>query len=71
MTSDLTSLNNIFAFECSETIKIANGQGLPIQHTSSTVIKTPSHSFMLKQVLHVPSIAVNLMSIPQLCKGNT
>jgi len=70
MTSDLAHLNQVSPFEGSENIKIGNGQGLPIQHTGSAIIKTPYHSIIMTNVLHVPSLAVNLMSVKQLCKDN-
>ncbi|KAB2600513.1 hypothetical protein D8674_043037 [Pyrus ussuriensis x Pyrus communis] len=70
MTSDLASLHQVSSFEGSEKIKIGNGQGLPIQNAGSAIIKTPSHFIIMKNVLHVPSLAVNLMSVKQLCKDN-
>ncbi|XP_048443298.1 uncharacterized protein LOC125478769 [Pyrus x bretschneideri] len=70
MTSDLASLHQVSSFEGSEKIKIGNGQGLPIQNTGSASIKTHSHSIIMKNVLHVPSLGVNLMSVKQLCKDN-
>ncbi|KAB2606067.1 hypothetical protein D8674_005784 [Pyrus ussuriensis x Pyrus communis] len=70
MTSDLASLHQVSSFEGSENIKIGNGQGLPIKNTGSAIIKTHSHSIIMKNVLHVPSLAVNLLSVNQLCKDN-
>ncbi|KAB2617403.1 hypothetical protein D8674_013272 [Pyrus ussuriensis x Pyrus communis] len=70
MTSDLASLNQVSPFKGSEQIKIGNGQGLPIKNTGSAIVKTLSHYIVLTNVLHVPSLAVNLMSVKQLCKDN-
>lgn len=71
MTADLASLNQVASFEGSEKIKIGNGQGLPIKNIGSIVVKTPSHSLVLKKVLQVPSITVNLMFAQQLCGDKT
>ncbi|TQD82403.1 hypothetical protein C1H46_032045 [Malus baccata] len=70
MTFNIASLNNVTPFEGAETIKFRNGQGLSIHNIGSTMIKTPFSSLILNQVLHVPSIAVNLLSVTQLCKDN-
>jgi hypothetical protein len=44
-------------------IKIGNGTGLSIQHTRTTHLSTPNFNFHLLDVLHVPNICKNLISI--------
>lgn len=51
-------------------IAIGNGIGLPITHTGSSSLKTPFHSFSLKNVLHVPTMTTNLISVNQFCRDN-
>lgn len=49
---------------------IGDGSGLPISHTGSALLPTPSHSFTLSDVLYVPTMKRNLISISQFCKSN-
>lgn len=51
---------------------IGDGSTLPIQHTSSfsLSVNTSSHKFHSTNVLHVPSISCNILSISQICKDN-
>ena len=49
---------------------IGDGSGLPITHTGSTSLNTPYHSFTLSNVLYVPTMKRNLISISQFCKSN-
>ena len=49
---------------------IGDGSGLSITHTGSTSLKTPQTTFKLNNVLCVPRIKKNLISISQFCKSN-
>jgi hypothetical protein len=49
---------------------IGDGSNLPITHTGSTSLKTPHHTFTLNNVLCVPSMEKNLISISQFCTSN-
>ena len=44
-------------------ICIGNGLGLTVKHIGSTHLSTPTSSFLLHDVLHVPHITKNLISI--------
>ena len=70
MTSNVNNLNQVTHFEGTDKIKIGNGQGLPIKHVGSAMLHTPSHSLKLTQVLHVPHLTEDLLSVKQLCKDN-
>ncbi|KAM5556360.1 hypothetical protein ABKV19_023986 [Rosa sericea] len=70
MTSDLRNLTIAHPYESHNSITIGNGAGLNIKHIGSTDIIPDKHSFKLKNVLHVPSLAVNLLSFNKLCKDN-
>ena len=50
-------------------LMISDGSGLPISHTGSTSLTTPSHSFTLSNVLCVPTMKCNLISVSQFCKS--
>ena len=44
-------------------ILIGNGLGLTVKHIGSTHLSTPTSSFLLNDVLHVPHIIKNLISV--------
>lgn len=49
---------------------IGDGTGLPITHTGSVSLPSSRKSFKLDEVLCVPSIKKNLISVSQLCTSN-
>ncbi|RVW15644.1 Retrovirus-related Pol polyprotein from transposon RE2 [Vitis vinifera] len=70
VTTDLHNLALHSPFDGTNEIMIGDGSGLPISHTGSTSLTTPSHSFTLSNVLCVPTMKRNLISISQFCKSN-
>ncbi|RVW40422.1 Retrovirus-related Pol polyprotein from transposon RE1 [Vitis vinifera] len=70
VTTDLHNLALHNPFDGTDEIMIGDGSGLPISHTGSTSLTTPSHSFTLSNVLCVPTMKRNLISIYQFCKSN-
>ena len=72
MTPDISKLNlNCEEYLGNDQIKIGNGQGLPITHTGSASLSTPSSSFRLNNVLNVPTACANLLSVSQFAKDNS
>jgi hypothetical protein len=68
MTPDISNLN----LNCDEYLgKIGNGRGLPITHTGTASLSTPSLSFRLNNILHVPSACANLLLVSQFAKDNS
>ena len=49
---------------------IGDGTSLPITHTGSTTLSSPHSSFTLSDVLCVPTMKKNLISISQFCITN-
>ena len=49
---------------------IADGTGLAISHTGSALLPTPSHYMPLRDVLYVPNLHKNLVSVYWLCNSN-
>lgn len=70
ITTDMQSLQNVTPYEGKDKIIVGNRECLPIKHIGTTQLQTMSHSLILRSVLHVSTIAVNLLSIKQLCKDN-
>lgn len=65
-THHLTSL----FFSGSDKVTGGNGTGLAISHVSSSSLLSGSRPLILKNVLHVPHIATNLLSVHKLCTDN-
>ena len=70
MTANLNHLNNATPYTSDEKITIGNGTCLSVTHIGSTSIYVPHNTIVLKNVLCVPTITVNLLSVKQLCKDN-
>jgi hypothetical protein len=64
VTSDLANLNlHADEYHGSEQIRVGNGKSLPIKHIGTTQLSTPTTTFRLNNVLHVPDISNNLLSV--------
>lgn len=70
VTSDLSNLSLHAPYNGSDDIMIGDGSGLSITHTGSASLKTPQTTFKLNNVLCVPRMKKNLISISQFCKSN-
>jgi hypothetical protein len=70
ITADLEKLSLQQPFNGSDTVAVGNGSGLQIQHTGSTLLRTPQTKFLLTRVLHCPNVAANLLSINRFCLDN-
>lgn len=70
LTNDLYNMHLYQPYTGPEQVLVGNGSTLPIQHSGKGILPTPTHSFRLNQVLHVPSLTSNLVSIQQLTKDN-
>ena len=64
LTADLANLNvRADEYQGQEQIRIGNGKSIPIKHIGTTQLFSPTSSFQLNNVLHVPQISQNLLSI--------
>ena len=64
MTNDLANLNvRVDEYTGNDQIRVGNGTALPIHHIGTTQLTAPSTSFLLQNVLHVPTISNNLLSV--------
>ncbi|WKA01920.1 hypothetical protein VitviT2T_020169 [Vitis vinifera] len=70
VTADLSNLFLYTPYTVSDDIMIGDGSSLPITHTGSTSFTTHNTSFKLDNVLCVPSMRKNLISISQFCTSN-
>ena len=63
LTANLNNLLVQSQYKGPEQVTVGNGQSLPINHIGNTTPHTIYHNFVLKVVLHVPIIAINLLSV--------
>lgn len=70
MTSDLQLLSNVTPSTTKDNVTIGNGTGLDIAHTGSASLVSGHQVFTLPEVLHVPHLATNLLSVHRFCLDN-
>lgn len=70
VTSDMNNLASHMQYTGPDGIMIGNGANLPITHTGSLSLTTPSRHFTLSNVLYAPAMQKNLISVNRFCKTN-
>ena len=70
VTPDLSHLSEASPYYGNSTLTVGNGHHLPIAHVGSATMHTPDVVFKLKNVLHVPEITQNLLSVNQFVTDN-
>lgn len=70
VTFDPSSLQTVSEYGGPDEIILGNGTNLPISHIGSTHITTPQKSLFLRDILCVPNLKRNLISVAKLCKTN-
>ena len=51
-------------------VRIGNGKTLPISHTGHSIFNSSTHSYFLKNILHVPDSCANLLSVTSFTTAN-
>ncbi|KAJ9547961.1 hypothetical protein OSB04_020504 [Centaurea solstitialis] len=70
VTTDLNNLSLHAPYVGSDDVMIGDGTGLSISHTGSASLSTPTTKFSLNDVLCVPSMKKNLISVSKFCITN-
>jgi hypothetical protein len=71
ITADMKNLTlNNEEYHGSDNIQVGNGTGLAISHMGSSTLNASNHSFSLKNILLVPEIQKNLLSVQQFAQDN-
>ena len=70
MTSDIANLSLHTPYNGGDDVILGDGSGLNISHTSSLSLPSLKHPFFIDNVLFVPALDKNLLSVFQLCKTN-
>ncbi|KAD3642281.1 hypothetical protein E3N88_31505 [Mikania micrantha] len=70
VASDLHSLDQSEPYYGEDFLHVGDGEGLPILHIGSTKIHSPSKTFSVSNILHVPRIKRNLLSVQKFYSDN-
>lgn len=70
LTNDLDKLTMKEPYRGKNHVQAANGAGMRITHISHSTIPTSSHPLRLNDILHVPSVSRNLLSVKKICHDN-
>jgi histone deacetylase 1/2 len=70
ITGNLDRLHMREAYHGNNHVQVSNGSGLRISHTGYSTTNTAAKSLVLKNVLHVPNISKNLLSVHKLARDN-
>lgn len=71
LTNDLSNLNiSSKQYTGNEQIRVGDDITLPIQHSNDSFLSSHSSTFKLYNLLHVPSITKNLISVCKFCAYN-
>ena len=70
VTNDCQALVDPTLYQGTKQLQIGNGFGLSIHSTSSSSISSRSHPLKLQNILHVPDIKKNFLSIYRLINDN-
>nr|KYP40068.1 hypothetical protein KK1_038609 [Cajanus cajan] len=70
MTSQVGNLKNLKPYFGSDTIFVGNGQTLSITNKDKALLKTTQGKLHLNNILVVPKLKKNLLSISQLINDN-
>jgi hypothetical protein len=71
ITNELEHLSIQQPFQGKESVAVGNGAGLEITHTGSKILNSYNYQFHLKNILHCPQAATNLLSIQKFCQDNS
>ena len=63
VTPDYSQLHNPTSYSGADTITVGNGQSLPISNTGFGYVYTPTVTFSISRLHHVPSLTSNLLSV--------
>ncbi|MFS7923079.1 putative RNA-directed DNA polymerase [Helianthus anomalus] len=69
-TPDMTNLDNSEAYYGNDSLLVGDGKPLPIFHIGSTKFFSSNKTLNLSNILHVPALKKNLLSVQKFCTDN-
>jgi histone deacetylase 1/2 len=69
-TNNLAKLSIQEPYQGKDQVQTANGAGMRIKHIDHSIIPSSPHPLHLKNILHVPSITRNLLSVKKFTRDN-
>jgi histone deacetylase 1/2 len=70
LTGQLNKLSTHDHYQGEDRVGTADGTCMRISHIGSSILRTPHNSFQLYDVLHVPSVSKNLLSVHKFTLDN-
>ncbi|KAL9993337.1 putative RNA-directed DNA polymerase [Helianthus debilis subsp. tardiflorus] len=70
VTPDMTNFDSAELYYGEDNLHVGNGTPLPILHIGSKQFYSPNKTFQLTNILHVPEIKKNLLSVQKFCHDN-
>lgn len=67
VTPDLASMDDSRTYQGNDNLHVGDGKGFPILHIGSSRIFSPHKTFKLSEILHVPHITKQLLSVQKFC----
>jgi len=69
-TPDAQMMDHSEPYSENDVLKIGNGTGLGVSSVGRTVIRSDSHNFHMSNILHVPKLAIPLLSVYRFTNEN-
>ncbi|KAI0498995.1 hypothetical protein KFK09_019895 [Dendrobium nobile] len=70
LTNSVDNLSQAQSYTGTDAITIGDGRSLPVAHSGNGILSTPYRKIHLKNLLHVPHLFHNLISISKLTQDN-
>ena len=70
LTHSAQTLSHVQPYSGVDQVTIGDGQSLPIHNIGNKLFPFPSKVLCLNQVLHVPQLSTNLISVSKICTDN-
>ncbi|KAK9077447.1 hypothetical protein SSX86_005784 [Deinandra increscens subsp. villosa] len=70
VASNLSNFDSAESYYGGDNLHVGDGMGLPILNIGSSHIRSPTKTFNLLNILHVPNIKQNLLSVQKFCRDN-
>ncbi|PKU75766.1 hypothetical protein MA16_Dca019722 [Dendrobium catenatum] len=70
MTNSVENLATSNAYNGTDKVTLGDGRSVPIAHSGTGLLPTPSRKLFLSHILHTPSISHNLLYVSNLVQDN-